>query len=187
MEAIDYSLLRRIQAKERSGEELAVLSGDFPDKAREFVRACSEKLEKNFDLVGAREFENSLKILRDINDRRMHKILLKALRARKGAEEETAGLTGEEQKFFQNVVELLRQNEERFENILSKKMQAVKEEATLITRAQGHELKFVLDIPCFVGIDLNNYGPFKAGERAVLPESEAELLLKKKLAEIVSE
>ncbi|MBI5158514.1 DNA replication complex GINS family protein [Candidatus Micrarchaeota archaeon] len=183
MDVVDYSLLRRIQAKERSGAELAVLPEEFFSGVRDFVRGRGEKLEKTFDLSEAREFENSLKTLRDISDRRTHKILLKALRLKKYSGEETVGLALEEKKLFQSVVELLKQNEERVENILNRKEDAAGEKTVVSKR----ELKFVADVPCFVGLDLNNYGPFKTGERAVLPESEAELLLKKRMAETAGE
>lgn len=182
MDAVDYSLLRRIQAKERSGEELAVLPEEFFSGVCEFVRGRGERLERSFDLSEAREFENSLKTLRDISDRRTHKILLKALRVKKYSGEETIGLALEEKKLFQSVVELLKQNEERVERILSRKEESAGERTVI---ASKRELKFVADVPCFVGLDLNNYGPFKAGERAVLPESEAELLLKKRMAEMI--
>jgi len=39
-------------------------------------------------------------------------------------------------------------------------------------------VKFKQDCPAFVGIDFEVYGPFKAGDKAIVPEANAVVLFK---------
>ena len=49
------------------------------------------------------------------------------------------------------------------------------------------KIKLLKDVPQFVGTDLKNYGPFKAGELVELPDEIADILLIRQMAEEVKE
>ena len=46
-------------------------------------------------------------------------------------------------------------------------------------------VKFLVDVPEFVGIDLREYGPFSKGEIAEIPEENANVLIERKVVEVV--
>ncbi len=116
------------------------------------------------------ELINTERVLEDVYNRRETKILDKAVLAiRTGIP--VQNLSKDEEKFFKQLVELLRFHREKTLNILTKKTKE-KEEPKL------EKLKFTQDIPEFVGSDLKRYGPFKLGEEGEIPLENAELMVK---------
>ncbi|MEM3030567.1 MAG: hypothetical protein QXH27_02420 [Candidatus Micrarchaeia archaeon] len=175
MADISYEELRRIQAREKREPGLCELEADFYDRVNAHVAERRSRLEKKFDFAAAREYENTLKILRDIYAKREQKILLLALRAARG-EEEANGLTREERALFDSVVKLLRECSTRFQGIL--------EVGAAARELSKRRVKILRDVPEFVGKDMMNYGPFKLGEDVLLPENEAARLERLGMAHI---
>ena len=87
-------------------------------------------------------------------------------------------LTKNEEKFFRQLVELLKFHRSNTLNILTKKTKEREE-----TKLQ--KLKFIQDIPEFMGSDLKKYGPFKTGEEGEIPSENAELMVKSEIAKMV--
>lgn len=170
---VTYEELRRLQNKEKAGSALEELSDDFYAKAWTLVSGMRSGLEGEFSLVKAREYENALKILRDIYLKRESKILLRAIRvARTG--EEVHGLTSEENRLLQSIVGLLKESQDGFEGLARNGREAgTKNEIELVLMA---------DLPGFAGLDGGEFGPYGKGERVKLPAAEAERLLRRKAA-----
>jgi hypothetical protein len=80
-------------------------------------------------------------------------------------------LTPEEKGFFEKVVECVKS----FENEREEGFESGQESLVLVTILE--------DVKKFVGINMKNYGPFKRGDVTTLPEPNADLLVKKNLAE----
>lgn len=176
MEELSYEELRRIQGRERNSQMLQELSEDFYARVDELISKKNRELKESFSLSEAKEFENVIKIVGEIYARREQKIALKAIRtARTG--ESVPGLAREERAMFDSMVKLLKENEDKFESLLKRK-EEIKEDGKI-------KVKFLIDMPEFFGSDNKNYGPFKKGETATLPEKEAMLLLKRSSAEKV--
>ncbi|MEM4389660.1 MAG: hypothetical protein QXG98_03275 [Candidatus Micrarchaeia archaeon] len=175
MADISYEELRRIQAREKSEPGLCELEADFYDRVNAHLRARRSELEKKFDFAAMREYENTLKILRDIYARREQKILLLALRAARG-EEEVNGLTKEERALFDSIVKMLRECSARIQKIL--------EVDTAAREFRKCRVRILRDVPQFVGKDMTNYGPFKLGDDVLLPEDEAARLERLGMAHI---
>jgi len=174
MEELTFEELRRIQGRERNEQMLQELPDDFYSRVEELIAKKNRELKENFSLGGAKEYENVLKILDEIYMRREQKIALKAIKtARSG--ENVLGLVREERMMFDSMVKLLKDYEDKFESLLKRK-EEIKEDGKI-------KIKFLIDMPEFIGSDKKTYGPFKKDETAILPEKEAILLLKKNSAE----
>ena len=58
-------------------------------------------------------------------------------------------------------------------------------ETTEPEETQYTKIEFVAECPAFVGVDLEEYGAFEEGDKAELPEDNAEILINRGLAERV--
>ncbi len=175
MAELTYDELRRLQRKEMSSATLVPLPDNFYSEATALLERLEAKLKGDFSLQMAHEYENTLKIVRDIYFRREGKILLRAMRAARTGEE-IDGLASEEKALLSSVVTLLEKNRERFEHRLSQKRVP---EAPLEERDRMVKLKFLMDLPEFVGMNGSTYGPFKNGAETLLSEEEAQRLIRR--------
>ena len=176
MEELNYEELRRIQGREKSSQMLQELTEDFYARVDELISKKNRELKESFSLSGAKEYENIVKILNEIYVKREQKIALKAIRAARTGES-VSGLVKEEKVMLDSMVKLLKEYEDKFESLL-KRREEVREDGKI-------KVRFLIEMPEFVGSDKKNYGPFKKDEIAALPEKEAMLLLKMSSAEKV--
>ncbi|MFH1471088.1 MAG: hypothetical protein ABIF01_05035 [Candidatus Micrarchaeota archaeon] len=175
MAELTYDELRRLQRKEMGSASLVPLPENFYSEIESLLSSHEAKLRESFSLDLAREYENTLKIVRDIYSRREGKILLRAMRASRTGEE-IDGLASEEKALLSSVVTLLDKQRERFEHRLSTKKAP---EAAIQKEDKSMKLKFLMDLPEFVGLDGNTYGPFKNGAETILVEEEAARLIRR--------
>ena len=178
-------MLRKIQTDERASSALSRLPEDFYPSVQKKIAEARERLNKNFSLADAKEFENTLKVLRDIFTMREQKMLLRALAVAGGARDGSA-LTAEEKEAFDKIVVVLEQKNRWFEGLLEGNGKNGGEESGGARTGAGRsamQVRFLVPIPAYVGSDGKSYGPFKAGELAELPEAEANLLIRRKAAE----
>jgi len=169
-EAITYEYIRKIQREEQHDVKLSKISDDFYKKAKKYLEQKRKLTKKKTDRSSQLEVENIQRVLEDVFNRRETKILQKAVfSTRTGIP--VQNLIKIEEKFFRQLVELLKYQREKTLNILTKKTKE-KEEAKL------QKLKFTQDIPEFVGSDLKKYGPFKSDEEGEIPLENAELMIK---------
>ncbi len=193
LEEITYEYLRRVQAKERSSPAISELPDEFYASVQAAVEKWDRRTRERFSLSEAKEYENILKILRDIYARREQKIVLAALRSVRG-EERPPSLVPAEIEFFESVALAVNQNNSRFESLISRRASEVREDVRAFESAEKDKkeskeakdrkrIKLLADLPTFVGFDMSTYGPFKSGEMHSLPKREAELLISKKFAE----
>ncbi len=190
MTEITYEMLRKIQADEKGSSALSGLPPDFYNAVRSMIAERKVKLAKSFSLSEAREFENTLKVLRDIYALREQKMLLRALAVAGGARDGSA-LSVEEKWAFDEVVRVLEKGKGWFEALLEGEERTVIEEKA-VEKHSHHEQKkaeqeavvrFLVPMPEFVGADGKAYGPYEAGAKAELPAGETKLLIKRKAAE----
>ena len=159
---LTYEMLRAIVIKEKSSNALVSLPEGFFELARDYL-AKKEKMRSKED---SWELESAKRTLRDIIEIREGKIIKSALwYVRSGSEPEN--LTPEERAFFDSLVKVIKDWQERKSRLLEKK-----EEAKVL-------VSFKEPLEAFVGIDMNVYGPFKSGDIVYLPKENAELLIKK--------
>lgn len=108
--AITYETFRKFQKKEKNNEKLQDLPGDFFRSCVRWLNRKEEEFEENRDSTLLHEIDNVKNIVKDIFNRRRKKVLLLALhsvRSKKVSE----NLLPEEEKFFENIVNELKELE----------------------------------------------------------------------------
>ena len=168
-EPISFELIRKIQREEQRVPKLSKLPDDFYNSLTAYLE---QKKSMKEDRKTALEMKNIELLLEDIFNRRERKILNFAIiAARTGIPPEN--LSAEEREFFDRINATIK---ERRNDNLKKMLGERKEElASLIV--------FKEDVPEFVALDEKNYGPFKKGDIARLPEDNMKLLIERGLAE----
>jgi DNA replication initiation complex subunit (GINS family) len=200
MELITYETIRNAHRAEKE-EELQKLPLGFFESVRNWF-SHKEKLKDTTSLL---EVENAKKLLEDIINRRERKIVLSALRTVRG-ELPPASLTDEERKFFDQIVNILKafgnEMNEKFRNyadIVEEKIEEAKKSIDVLKPVEEKvENKFIkpngkllvkalVDLPRFVGSNMESYGPLKVGDVIYVPEEVGKLLITRKVAENILE
>ncbi len=158
---LTYESIRKIIDEEKASSNLTKIPEDFFAQAKAYLTKKSTVEKDDWRL------ESAKRRMQDIVDIREKKIVNLALYSvRSGAK--TENLTVDEQLFFDKLIDLIKKFRENVESAIQTKEDLV---------------AFKQDFEEFVGIDMKNYGPFKAGDIATLPRPNAELLIKKEIAE----
>lgn len=203
MEIITYETIRNAHRAEKE-EELQKLPLGFFDSVRSWF-SHKEKLKDTTSLL---EVENAKKLLEDVINRRERKIVLSALRTVRG-ELPPASLTDDERKFFDQLVNTLKAfgNEmtEKFrsyadiaEEKVEEAKKSVEELKSEVPVEKQVENKFIkpngkllvkalVDLPRFVGSNMESYGPLKIGDVIYVPDEVGKLLISRKVAENILE
>lgn len=168
---LTYSRLREIQKKEMESFEPVKVEKDFYAQVRQFLESRKASALKSQSFMDMRELENARKVAKSVLAKRKEKLLmLSAISA-----QDIEGLTEEEQQFVRRVREVAGSSFGAVDSMFEEP----KEESTV----HSTKVKIVRTTEAYKGFDNNIYGPFKEGEEILLPEEEAEWLLKNKMAE----
>jgi len=201
MELITYETIRNAHRAEKEEELQKLPQGFF-----ESVRSWFSHKEKLRDTTSLLEVENAKKLLEDIVNRREKKIVMAALRTVRG-EMPPSSLTDDERKFFDQIVSSLKifRNDinEKFRNyadVAEEKIEEAKKSIEVLKPLEPEPMKntfikpngkllvkALVDLPRFVGSDMESYGPLKAGDVIHVPEEVGKLLLSRKVAENILE
>jgi len=173
-EPITFEFIRKIQREEKSDPRLTKIPEDFYEKAKDYINQKRKLSEKKKDRIASLEVKNAEMLLEDIYNRRENKLINQAIITTR-TDIPPKNVLEQEKEFFESLVNALRTQRGMILNTLLKK----DKEEKLVT------VKFTEDIPEFVGIDLNKYGPYKKEEKAKIPKENAELLIKTKKAKSV--
>ena len=199
---MDYEDLRRVQRLETGSASLAQVDAQFYGQVADLLsgQRASGKDSKIFD--------NSVRTLRDIFERREQKLVLQALRAAHGGAA-VDGVPTEEKEFFNKLVEALRQNRSSFEELLSGEvkhrsealsLQNIRDIPTIESNGSGVSkqkeaksgeplnnvlVRIIKKVPKFMASNASEIGPFEANEIVKLPRQEAQLLSSKNFAELI--
>lgn len=187
---ISYEELRRVQSLERDNKALQELDEPFFEKVREYIKSKEKIIEENKGKENTfaqeavekneHELKNIQKILKDICSRRHRKIVLQALTNITARVHNTEKMLPEEETFYNEIIQLLKDN---FECFFSK----FKEREEELKKGE-EELKLVRilePIPTFAWKE-NTYGPCNKEDVINLPTEIAQLLIKEgKAMEIV--
>jgi len=165
LSALDYDSLRTILLQERSQSSLEPLKEDFFDQCSNFVDLQERLLKEKFSLEQAKILENSKKMVGELRQVRLRKILFKSLKDFETNAINSSGLTADEKEFYRSAVSL------------------VAEYAKKSGGKTQSKLRILVDLPKIQTPTGETCGPFSAGQTAVLGEEAAELLLQKKVAE----
>lgn len=159
--------IRKISEEERNSAGLSRLPDGFFEEIRNYME---NKAKMSRDESEHWALESVKRRLKTIFERRERKIL-NAAHGFIDSGVVPESMTEEEKKFFEKIVECLNSFQKEREGKLEKQ----DENLVLVTMLES--------VHKFVGMNMKNYGPFNKGDIATLPEPNAELLIKKGLAE----
>ncbi len=187
MPDLDYKKLRDLAREERSSPGLVRLPEDFHASVENFLTSKFSEMESSRSVMQMREFENATAIIRELSSIRQQKILFKAIR-NGGVHGSTGEMTREEHGLYDRFCSVIEEEKGRLDALLSRfESKKTASQATAQPEAaQGVMLKkvrFTKDVLAFRGQNNETFGPYKTGEEGALPATEAEWLLRGKLAE----
>lgn len=191
---ITYDTLFDILRREKDKKEIQKLDENFfanvaayfSDK-KSILDKIDDYSEEEADRIKT-QIQNAKRIVREIYNAREKKIVEKAIiKARTKSDIiTTENMLDEEKELFNNLVDVL--SKER-ENVLNKIIKGSKipkkEKAKQEVKKKGVLVRFLVQIPEFVGMDGENYGPFNPDEIALLPEKIANILINTDKAEAI--
>ncbi|MEE9525553.1 MAG: hypothetical protein V3V78_03025 [Candidatus Woesearchaeota archaeon] len=206
---ITYETLFELLRREKSRDELQKLDEKFFSDVANYLKEKEELLEQlrtKQDLFVNEEKEKAEKQLEDIRnilkklyERREKKIVDMAIDVSRTPSIiiDTSIMLDEERVMYERILGLLNGFREgvllniqnaRLPEIKAKiEEKKIEKEETEVTQEKPEEtlraVKFSHDVPRFVGLDLQEYGPFEAGESAEIPPQIADVLINKGRAE----
>lgn len=169
---MNYSDLRDIQKREAESSALVQLSDDFYKTMASFLMLKKQEAINSKSILSIKEYENIRKIVVGIQSKREEKLVLMAIRS----DSVPDGLTFEEKQLIKEL-----------SLIITKARESIRSSWDNETPTNDGSIKVRLtaDVSQYKGVDDVVYGPFKVGSEQILPKSEAEWLLKAKMAEIL--
>ncbi len=192
---ITYDTLFEILRREKDRKDLQELdpnffinvSAYFKDK-KEILDKIDDYSEEEADRIKT-QIQNAKRLVREIYNTREKKIVEKAIiKARTKSDIiTTENMLDEEKELFSRLVELLSTVRESVLNKLLKGKMIKLKKAKPQEKNNRILVRFLAQIPEFVGIDGETYGPFNPDEIAVLPEKIANILINTEKAEQIKE
>jgi len=199
---ITYETLYELLRREKLKPELQKLDESFFKdiinylQEKKAILESQESKESVFTKIEAektkRQIVNILKIITELYEKRENKILQLALiNSRTKAENKIPEMLKEEKELYKSILnDLSKFRKDILHNILETKEPEISksEKPKEIKRPQKPEnstklIRFLNELPKFVGTDLKVYGPFDKEDVAHLPKEIANLLIKKEKAE----
>lgn len=200
---ITYESLFDILRREKFNKDLQKLDKIFFGDVKKYLsekEAILKSQENNNSVFASKETEKTRRMLKsaktiiqELYEKRETKIIQRALFSIRGeGNVDTSMMLPEEENLFLQLQKVLSENR----NIILKpilneipmpkmeKEKPLKRDEISQERAEGMtKIKFLVELPSFLGPDLNTYGPFNEGDEADLPEMVAENFINNKQAE----
>ena len=174
---LDFQKVKDVHLAEKNSNTLTKVEADFYKQLKELIererKALTEKMERSgigLDPTELYAYRNLITLAKEIV----------ALRSQKIAKMSIADAFAGAESSLENAVDW----EEELYWDIRKKVERI------IHRVIGStfnlvRVRILTDIPLFVGPDLKEYGPYRAGEEVPLPREVADLLVKKGQAEVI--
>ncbi len=190
-ELITYDLIYEVLRKEKYRNELQKLDKDFYKNVTNYLKEKKEILDdSNQDSIFSgevqktrKQLENTMKMIKELYERREGKILqIALLSSRSNSNEEIENVLEEEKELF-NV---LKNNLSKYRSGIIEKVLICKEPCIAVSDLKGEEnkvVRFIKPVPQFVGEDLNVYGPFEEDNVVNIPSKTAKILIENKRVE----
>ncbi len=178
-----YNRLFEAWRRERWSRELQRLPDGFLEEMREYAQRLREqgRMVDRSSLIGRiaeRERENAERMWRELLELRVRKIIEAVLEGRAIPIE---NLTPEEKGLHAGIGRLIAEHLE--------KMRSTPTRGVSIPRGKPPKgmkvVRFLQSTPAIIGVDMKTYGPFKAEDVALLPEENAENLIRRGIAKEV--
>ncbi|MFW6311615.1 MAG: hypothetical protein ACOC1K_05205 [Nanoarchaeota archaeon] len=209
---ITYETLFEILRHEKNKAELQKLDKDFFKNTSIYIKEkelmFKAESEDNYQQqqIQLKQLSNIKKIFRDIYFRRMKKIISNAfsLTVTSDSIAEKSSMLKQEKEFFLYLSKVFIKNRsDVLDNILSgKEPSEFKVDGIEFSDSEKDEdneeqeepkeingnfmVRFLKDVPKFVGEDLEHYGPYNEDDIATVPKNLADILIKKESVEVIN-
>lgn len=203
MKYMDLEALREAQSRERQAKGLRELSDSFYRDAARYIQGLREERDGVDDPYGeeAQQLNDALQSARQvaesIYERRVSKVVKLAALSANGVDVEEAGMTREERRMYDNIVEEIQRNHELVVGeVLGTENGSADDETPAdsepVTESDpgseaGDEdddyttVRVTESLPEFVGVDGREYS-LEEEDVAVIPEENAQVLVEKDAA-----
>lgn len=158
--------IRKIFDEEKNSQGLTRLPEDFFEQVSDYISSKSEMVKTEADKWSLDAVKRRLSTIFEMRERK----ILNYARAYVDSDVVPDNLTPEESKFFEKIVECIKDFQKRRE----RKLGEGDDDLMLLTMLK--------EVPKFVGTNMKNYGPFAPGDIATVPSPNADLLITKELA-----
>jgi len=195
---ITYEVLFDVLRREKENNELQSLDDTFYDdvadyisKKRQSVDGAASSYDGLDDEKDKIQLRNILRTVEEIYNIRERKVIGLARRKARATKNliDTTKLLPEERPLFDEAVDILEGQRHDVLDELKGSFDREQPSESSSTAEDADEETVAVEIqrqlPKFLGTDKNVYGPFEEGQEVDLPESVAELLVKKGRAERV--
>jgi DNA replication factor GINS len=192
---ITYEVLFDVLRREKENNELQSLDDTFYDdvadyiaKKRQNVSGSTSSYDGLDDEKDKIQLRNILRTVEEIYNIRERKVLGLARRKARSTKNliDTTKLLPEERSLFDDAVSLLEDQRVDVLGEMKGKIDQPHDDQTGVEADEDEDsvtVEIQRQLPKFLGTDKNVYGPFDEGQEVELPESVAELLVKKGRAE----
>jgi DNA replication factor GINS len=163
---LTYDAIRKLAMDEKAAPKLNKLPEGFFENVRTYLDKKGKIAQSKSDRW---ELDSAKRWLQDLLDMRERKLLMIAQAfVRSGVL--PGEVTPEEQEFFDRLIEQIKDFHSTKKGILEGRKESL------------GSVAFLQDVPKFIGVNMRNYGPFKKGDVANIPEANAKLLVEKEAA-----
>lgn len=158
-------------------EELA----RYMNQLRDYLRSIDEQSAES--RLAAAEFQRAERLSREVIEMRVRKIL-RIVESKSSIEVVSKAVVGDEKFIFDSALETSKMYNSIVQKVLAGEIEG--QDATdMPTKPKNVTMvliRFLVEVPAIVGVDLRSYGPFKAEDVATIPLQNAEILIKGKAA-----
>jgi len=168
-----YGELRKIHIEEKRSNNISNLKEDFYVEVHQYIEKTKNKLNEDSDPTVRRELENCLKILNEVQKKRVEKIIMYSFNEIYNGFDPLNNLTNEEQELYDLIKKDVAKIKKNFENGSSKRKEDI------------IKVRVLKEITKFKGLDGKDYGPFSEGDICEFPRKMGELVIKNKKAELI--
>lgn len=177
-----YNEVYEVWRQGKGSKELQRLPNGFYGRLASYVkRVRGEGRMLDKESVKARLLSGELKNVEKMTTELVHTRLRKILDKLRSSERVPKGaLTPEERKLCEEVLSLSDSFEGFLRGVLQGRLISAEENAS-----GCRVVRFLSDIPAFVGVDMKTYGPFKKGDVASLPTENVRILVDRGAAALV--
>jgi DNA replication initiation complex subunit (GINS family) len=173
MAEITYQDLFAIYRQEKGSNALCELPEGFDESLRGMVSSLHSKSKS--DAQALKELETARKLAISIIQLRRQKIVLRAVSSE---DAKLMGANSREQDFYVHMKNMCSKQDLWLDKVISS-VQAKEEE-------KG-QVRILQPVPQYTASDGNAYGPFSAGDEALLPKTEAKWMVEGKIAQDIFE
>ncbi len=194
---ITYETLFDLLRREKSRNELQELESDFYEDVKHYLNEKKQSMTNKTSSLADKEkikiqIKNAKKIIKELYELREKKILFLAINKVKTESSliNTANLLEKEKRLYEETCALLRKYKDETLSLIDEEIVKIsseepkesiepQKESSKKESSGDKKVTMLSNLPKFVGLDKNIYGPYNKGDSYSMPKEIADLLIQK--------